>query len=117
MYIREYMLFDKDSRKHCDLRNHSESIKDTFKTLAPEMTVMVYKRRYLVFSEEKISRKLARAISKELFAYSSLAQWYGHNGKTKRLMECTNEIRVSNSVMKKIYYFSEGGKAEWARSR
>ena len=30
MYIREYMLFDKDSRKHCDLRNHSESIKDTF---------------------------------------------------------------------------------------
>lgn len=112
MYIREYMLFDKENRKHCDLRNHSENIKDTFEKLAPEMTVMVCKRRYLVFSEEKISRKLARAISNELFTYSSLAQWYGYNGKSKRLMERTNEIRLSNSVIKKIYYFSEGGRAE-----
>lgn len=107
MFISEYKLYDKRNRKLCDLRNHSEIIKKAFEEILPEAFVGVEKRRYLVFSREKITREQAKEISNKLFELPSLARWHGYNGNIKRLMERTNEIPLSKLKIQKLYYISE----------
>lgn len=108
MYVSEFRLFDRESRKLCNLKDFAEIIESEIKEIVPQVNqVFVGARRYLVVSEDGISAWQARKISEELFQYSSLAQWHGYNGQAKRLMQRTCELQLPKSVIKNLYYMIE----------
>lgn len=107
MFISEYRLFNKKQRESCDLREYSEIIEDTVKKIVPGVIVGVGKERYLVIGKERLTREQAREIGKELFKHSSLSEWKGYNGDNPRLMERCNELKLSNSIIRKLYHIIE----------